>query len=72
MVRSRREGEPRLLTFGLAPGAKVRLIVCCKACGHLVEPGIAELVERHGEALAVIAPGGPAAVRGNQRSGLRA
>ena len=31
-----------------AAAARVRLIVWCKACGHQVEPDVAEMAERYG------------------------
>lgn len=54
MHRKPREGESGPLTLDQALAARVRLIVWCKSCRHQVEPAIAELVERHGEAVAVI------------------
>ena len=44
-----------LLTIGQAYGAKVRLIVWCKACQHRFQPDTAELVEQHGTAMTVLA-----------------
>jgi len=54
MRRSQREGQSGPLTLGQALAARVRLIVWCKNCRHKVEPDIAELVARHGEATTVI------------------
>ena len=36
------------MTLGNAAAAHVRLIVCCKSCGHQVEPDPAEMAARHG------------------------
>jgi hypothetical protein len=41
------------MTLGNAAIAKVRLIVCCKAGGHQVEPGPAELARTYGPDVAV-------------------
>jgi hypothetical protein len=54
MRRKRSDSESGPLTLGQALAAKVRLLVWCKACGHRVEPDIAELAERHGEGVAVV------------------
>jgi len=42
------------LTLGGALAARVRLIVCCKACGHRAEPDVAEQVAHHGSGMTVI------------------
>jgi hypothetical protein len=42
-----------LATLGSTAAAHVRLIVCCEACKHQVEPDIAA-AERHGAATTVI------------------
>ncbi|MFI4948412.1 MAG: YgiT-type zinc finger protein [Alphaproteobacteria bacterium] len=44
----------RLLAGPTVPDAAVRLIVWCKACGHRVEPDVADQVERHGADTTVI------------------
>jgi len=36
------------MTLGNAAGARVRLIVWCKACGHRAEPDAAGMAERYG------------------------
>jgi hypothetical protein len=36
------------MTLGQALDAKVRLVVWCKACGHRVEPAVAEQIARYG------------------------
>ena len=36
------------MTLGASTAAGVRLIVWCKACGHQVEPDLAEIAGRHG------------------------
>jgi hypothetical protein len=41
------------MTLGNAAGARVRLIVWCKACQRQVEPDPAEMTERYGAETAV-------------------
>ena len=41
------------MTLGNAAAAKVRLIVCCKACGYQAEPDIAAAAGAHGADLPV-------------------
>jgi hypothetical protein len=41
------------MTLGNAAGARVRLIVWCKACGHEVEPDAGEMAQRCGAKTAV-------------------
>jgi hypothetical protein len=42
------------MTLGNAAKAQVRLIIWCKACGHRIEPDVAEMVERYGADTPVI------------------
>lgn len=54
MVRNRRDDQPMPLTLGQALAAKVRLLVWCKGRGQRIDPDLSELIERRGEAMAVI------------------
>ena len=48
MKRRHSDGESVPMTLGQALDAKVRLVVRCKACGHRVEPAVAEQIARYG------------------------